>query len=233
MTKILLIDNDLNRLRFLTHSLSSDGYEVFTADTGNAGIKLAWHQSPEIVILNLLLPTMDGFEACRRMRELGIPFILVTSVQHNEKSVIKALEMGADDYIRYPIEIPVLLVKLRTLMRRTNGHSLNKLTIYDDGYLLIDMDVRRVEVEGKAVKLTPTEFRLLSILLKKMGKVVSHEELIKEIWGTEKDTSLGSLKLYIHYLRQKIEVHPRNPHYLLAEWGVGYRFKEIQADIVN
>jgi two-component system KDP operon response regulator KdpE len=138
--------------------------------------------------------------------------------------------MGADDYLRQPIEMPVLLAKIRTLMRRNNRQASTQVTFYNDGELLIDLDNRRVEMRGEPVKLTPTEFRLLSILLRKVGRVVAHEELIKEVWGTEKDVSLGSLKLYIHYLRQKIEDRPRKPHYLLAEWGIGYRLREAKPD---
>jgi len=227
MTKILLIDDGAVQLQNLKPSLADDGYQVFCAADGPSSLKIAWHESPDLVILNLQLPTMSGFETCRRLRELGVPFVLVTSPRHEEQRVIKALEMGADDYLRYPLEIPILLAKIRTLMRR-NLRSAAGEADYNDGHLVIDLESRKVKVGNELVKLTPTEFRLLSILLRQVGRVVTHEELIKEIWGTEKDTSLGSLKLYIHYLRQKIESSPKKPHYLLAEWGVGYRFRESQ-----
>jgi len=223
MTKILLVDDGATQLHILKTALEEDDYSVFTADDGQSSLKITWNESPEMVILNLQLP--NGYETCRRMRELGVPFILVTSPQHDEQRVIKALEMGADDYLRYPLEVPILLAKIRTLMRR-NRQQLSTGSIYNDGHLLIDLDSRKVKVGNELVKLTPTEFRLLSILLRQVGRVVTHEELIKEIWGTEKGTSLGSLKLYIYYLRQKIEDSPKKPRYLLAEWGVGYRFME-------
>lgn len=226
MIKVLLIDDNPNRLPSLKPALENNGYHVFITDSGYSGVKTAWQEAPDLVILNLHLPTMDGFEICRRLRELGVPYVLVADHRHNEKSAVKSLEMGADDYISYPIEIPVLLVKIQTLMRRNNKHATEKSTVFDDGHLLVDLDTRRVEVRGELVKLTPTEFRLLSVLLINMGRVISHEDLIREIWGTEKDTSLGSLKLYIHYLRNKIETRPKKPYYLLAEWGIGYRFRE-------
>lgn len=229
MTKILLIDDGTVQLNTLQPALKDDGYQVFVANDGPASLKIAWSESPEMAILNLQLPVMSGFETCRRLRELGVPFVLVTSRRHEEQRVIKALEMGADDYLRYPLEIPILLAKIRTLMRRNNRHA-KATAIYNDGHLLVDIDSRTVKVGDELVKLTPTEFRLLSILLRQMGRVVTHEELIKEIWGTEKDTSLGSLKLYVHYLRQKIEESPKKPYYLLAEWGVGYRFRELQGE---
>jgi two-component system KDP operon response regulator KdpE len=137
--------------------------------------------------------------------------------------------MGADDYLPKPIEVPILLAKIRMLMRRINKRqAFVNAPAYDDGRLMIDLNSRRVELRGKTVNLTRTEFHLLSILLRKVGHVVAHEDLIKEVWGTEKETSLGSLKLYIHYLRQKIEDHPKKPYYLLAEWGTGYRLRKPQ-----
>ena len=226
MTKVLLIDDNPNRLPSLKPALENNGHQVFVSDSGYSGVKIAWQESPDLVILNLHLPTMDGFEMCRRLRELGVPYVLVTDHRRNDKSAVKALEMGADDYISYPIETPVLLVKIRTLMRRNNRHAKGKASVFDDGHLLVDLDTRRVEISGEPVKLTPTEFRLLSVLLRNMGRVITHEDLIREIWGTDKDASLGSLKLYIHYLRNKIETHPKKPYYLLAEWGIGYRFRE-------
>jgi two-component system KDP operon response regulator KdpE len=147
--------------------------------------------------------------------------------------VVKSLEMGADDYLPKPVEVPILLAKIRMLMRRNNQHIPSKPPTYDDGKLLIDLDKRRVELDSRPVKLTRTEFRLLSILLHRVGRVVTHEDLIREVWGTEKETSLGSLKLYIHYLRQKIEDHPKQPYYLLAEWGIGYRLRKPNQEPVR
>lgn len=228
--KILLIDNNAKALQALELSLENEGYQVLTAESGQAGLEIAWQQSPNLVILDLMLPVMDGFETCRRMRELGIQSILVMSGRHDERSVVRALEMGADDCLPKPVEKAVLLAKIRTLMRRNNQHNSDDLSVYDDGQLLVDLNSRRVELRGKPVKLTPTEFRLLAILLRKCGRVVTHEELIREVWGIEKDTGLGSLKLYIHYLRQKIEDRPKKPHYLLAEWGIGYRFRRSRSE---
>ena len=230
MTKILVIDDNVATLQSLKSSLEAEGHRVFVAENGQRGMEVAWQQSPDLVLLELVLPVMDGFETCRRLRELGIRSILVMSHQHDERSVVRALEMGADDYLRRPVEVPILLAKIRTLMRRNNRHTSNNSKVYNDGQLLIDLENRRVEMRGEPVKLTPTEFRLLSILLRRVGRVVAHEELIREVWGTEKDVSLGSLKLYIHYLRQKIEDRPRRPHYLLAEWGIGYRLREPKPD---
>jgi len=229
MIRVLLIDNDKTTLELTQRALEKEGYEVFTAQDGQAGMDIAWMNGPHVVILDLQLPVMDGFETCRRLREAGIQSILVTSHQHDERSVVRALELGADDYLRQPLEMPILLAKIRMLLRRNRQHDTGEISLYNDGELLIDLENRRVEMRGEPVKLTPTEFRLLSILLRRVGRVVAHEELIKEVWGTEKDVSIGSLKLYIHYLRQKIEDRPRKPRYLLAEWGIGYRFREVKS----
>jgi len=226
MIRVLVIDNDETTLESTRNALEDQGYEVFTALDGQTGMEIAWHKTPHIAVLDLALPVMDGFETCRRLREVGVQSILVTGHQQDERSVVRALEMGADDYLRQPVDMPILLAKIRTLMRRNHQQATDELSLYNDGELMIDLENRRVEMRGEPVKLTPTEFRLLAILLRRVGRVVAHEELIKEVWGTDKDVSLGSLKLYIHYLRQKIEDRPRKPRYLLAEWGIGYRFRE-------
>ena len=188
--------------------------------------EVAKKELPDLVIVDLMMPGMDGFETCRRLREYGVQTVLVISSRRDERSVIRALDLGADAYLYKPFELSVLLAKIRTLMRRVGQQVPAECRLYDDGRLLIDLDKRRVEIEGNGVQLTATEFRLLSILLNNVGRVVSHEELIRQVWGTEKESGLTSLKLYIHYLRRKIEERPKRPYYLLAEWGIGYRLRE-------
>ncbi len=233
MTKILIIDDDVAVLQLLQIFLETQGYQVFTAKSGRTGLQAAWQQAPNLVILDLMMPKMDGFETYRRLRELNIESVLIMSHRQDERSAVKALEMGADDYLRKPIDLNILQAKIKTLLRRNAYSDSQAFTTYKNGDLFIDLTARSVSLRGSPVKLTPTEFRLLSILVRKMGRVVTHEELIREVWGTEKETSLGSLKLYIHYLRQKLEEHPRKPHYVLAEWGIGYRFCEGEPQAVS
>ena len=227
MMKILLVDDDPTILQLLKLFLENEGYQVLAAESGSLALEMASKQLPDLAIVDLIMPVLDGFETSRRLRELGVQSVLVMSHRHDERSVIRALEMGADDYLRKPFAVPIFLAKIRTLLRR-NGHQVlnESVLMYDDGQLLIDLERRHVEVRGELVQLTPTEFRLLSILLRNVGRVVSHDELIREVWGTEGGASIASLKVYIHYLRQKIEDRPRKPHYLLAEWGIGYRLRE-------
>ncbi len=223
---VLLIDNDPTILHALRLFLEREGYQVHIADNGPRGLSLASTHKPALAIVDALMPVMDGFETSRRLREMGVPAILVTSHRHDERSVVKALEMGADDYLRKPLEVPVLLAKMSALLRRNEEHAPSAFSVYDDGRLLIDLNRRQIKAHGESIQLTPTEFRLLSILLHNVGRVVSHEELIRQVWGTQDGASLTSLKVYIHYLRRKIEDRPRKPYYLLAEWGIGYRFRE-------
>ncbi len=223
---VLLIDDDPTILQLMRLFLEKEGYQVHIADSGPRGLTLATTQRPDLAIVDIIMPVMDGFETSRRLRELGVPSILVMSHRHDERSVVRALELGADDYLRKPFEVPVLLAKIRTLLRRNDQHAPENSLVYNDGQLLIDLSRRQVKLRGESVQLTPTEFRLLSTLLHNVGRVVSHDELIREVWGTENGASLASLKVYIHYLRRKIEDRPRKPHYLLAEWGIGYRFRE-------
>jgi two-component system KDP operon response regulator KdpE len=223
---VLLIDNDPSILHALKLFLEREGYQVHIADSGPRGLSLAATYRPALVIVDALMPVMDGFETSRRLREMGVPAILVTSHRQDERSVVKALEMGADDYLRKPLEVSILMAKISALLRRNEEHAPRTSWVYDDGRLLIDLSQRQIKARGEPVQLTPTEFRLLSTLLHNVGRVVSHEELIRQVWGTEDAASLTSLKVYIHYLRRKIEDRPRKPYYLLAEWGIGYRFRE-------
>ncbi len=227
MTKILLIDDDPTILELLKLFLEKEGYQVMVAESGLEGADIAAKRLPDLAIVDLMMPGLDGFETSRRLRELGVQSILVMSHRQDERSLIRSLEMGADDFLRKPFAVPIFLAKIRTLLRRNGSFSAeDAAAVYNDGQLLIDLDRRHVELRGKLIQLTPTEFRLLSILLRNVGRVVSHEELIREVWGTEGGATIASLKVYIHYLRSKIEDHPKKPHYLLAEWGIGYRLRE-------
>lgn len=223
--RILLIDDDTTVHQTLSTPLENEGYEVLTATSGLKGLDMAKRHAPDLVILDMLMPKMDGLETGHRLRELGIQSILVIGPSGDEASVVRSLKMGADDYLAKPIQIPILLARVRMLLRRAPQPVASTPSTYNDGDLSIDLEHQYVELRGQPIYLTQTEFRLLTVLLQQVGRVVTHEKLIQEIWGTDKKTSLGSLKLYVHYLRQKIEDNPRKPYYLLSEWGVGYRLR--------
>lgn len=230
MANILVIDDDVMALQLMEILLNKEGYQVFTAKNGRLGLEIVRKNIIDLVLLDLMMPGMDGFETCRRLRDEGVTSIIMMSSRQDEKNVVKALDMGVDDYIRKPVDLSVLSVKIRLVIRRSKTPAPTEVYKYDDGVLRIDLEKRVVEKNGVRVKLTPTEFRLLAALLRRIDRVVHHTLLIQEVWGTNKGISLGSLKLYIYYLRRKIETDPDNPHYLLAEWGVGYRFRDRQAE---
>lgn len=226
MTKILVIDDDVAVLQLLQVYLETQGFNVATAKNGQLGLEVAWKQKPDLVLLDLIMPVMDGFETYRRLREIGIESVIIMSHRQDEKSAVKALEMGADDYLRKPVSLDILQAKIQILFKRKQLLNGMAYSTYNDGHLFVDLDARIVKLDGINVRLTPTEFRLLTVFVRRVGRVVTHEEIIKEVWDTSKQVALGSLKLYIYYLRQKLEKTPRDPYYIVAEWGVGYRLRE-------
>lgn len=226
MTKILIIDDDVAVLQLLQIYLETQGFSVSTAKDGRLGLEAAWAQMPDLVLLDLIMPIMDGFETYRRLREIGVEAVIIMSHRQDEKSAVKALEMGADDYLRKPIALDILQAKIQMLFRRRQLLSEDTKSVYNDGHLYVDLNARMVKLGGETVRLTPTEFRLLTVFVKRVGRVVTHEEIIKEVWNTNKKVALGSLKLYIYYLRKKLEKVPRDPYYIIAEWGIGYRLRE-------
>ena len=232
MTQLILIDEDATLLEALTTPLTGEGYQVHTAKSVPVGLDMARKLYPDLVILDVGLLKTNWVETSQRLHELGVQSIIIMGPGNDERSAVKSLKMGADDYLPKPVEIPILLARLRMLRRHRSPASPTKPPTYDDGKLLIDLDKQRVELRGEPVKLTRTEFILLSSLSRRIGRAVAHEDLIREVWGTEKETGLSSLKLYIHYLRQKIEDQPNKPYYLLAEWGFGYRLRPPSRETV-
>jgi two-component system KDP operon response regulator KdpE len=233
MTRLLLISENATELETLTTPLTCEGYQVHTAKSVPVGLDLARRLFPDPVILDLGLLKMNWVETIQRLHELGVQSILIMGPGHDERSAVKFLKMGADDYLPKPIDIPILLAKLRALLRQRTSDSPTKPPTYDDGQLLIDLHKQQVELRGEPVKLTRTEFSLLSCLSRRVGRAVSHEDLIREVWGAEKKVGLALLKLYIHYLRQKIEDQPKKPYYLLVEWGYGYRLRPPNLEPVS
>lgn len=223
MTRILVIDDDTDLLLMLQLLLEKSGYEVDTARGGEEGLRRAFEQPPDLVLLDLMMPVIDGYEICGRFKSLGNTPIIMLTARSDEQSLVNGLESGADDYLTKPYEAKVLLAKIKAVLRRTESVGPFKIS-YNDDYLSITSLDRAVLVNGQAVKLTATEFRLLIFLLKNADRVVPHEEIIGEIWSTHSEADRRSLKLYMLYLRRKIEKDPKRPVYLKTIWGIGYRF---------
>lgn len=224
--KILVIDDDLDLLELMDLLLSRAGAHVFTARDARQGLRQFYDHRPDLVILDVLMPGMDGWEACERFRELSdVPILMLTALDQ-DGDLVRGLECGADDYVTKPFVSKVLLARAGALLRRTQPSAPGeKPLVYDDGYLAIDLGRRQVRVRQQPAKLTPTEYSLLVYLLKHANRVLTHEQILEQIWGDECLDSTHYVHVYAHRLRQKLEQDPQEPRYLLTEPGIGYRFE--------
>jgi two-component system, OmpR family, KDP operon response regulator KdpE len=222
--KILIIDDDENTLWLLSTLLQHNGFDVIKAATANDGLQLARDQKPELVLLDVMMPEMDGWEVCRRLREISAVPIIFLTAKSSVKDVVKGLEIGGDDYIVKPFDNQELLARIRTQLRRGASDQSSDELQFANGDLRINFLTREVTVYGQTIELTPKEFTLLSVLARNAGRVLTRSELITQTWGPEYGEANESLKLYIHYLRKKIERDPNKPEFILTSRGVGYRF---------
>ncbi len=222
--KILVIDDDENTLWLLGTLLQHHHFDVLKASSAAEGLLLAREAQPDLILLDVMMPEMDGWEVCRRVREtLSVPIIFLTA-KSAVKDVVKGLELGGDDYVVKPFDNQELLARIRTQLRRGAGDRTSDELTFANGDLRINFLTREVSVYGKTVELTPKEFTLLSVLARNAGRVLTRSELITQTWGPEYGEANESLKLYIHYLRKKIERDPDRPEFILTSRGVGYRF---------
>lgn len=230
--RILVIDDDTILLQSLNDMLINLGYEVDTASTALDGLRQAYETKPDLIILDVMLPEMDGWATCQRFREMSsVPIIMFSSLS-KEEDIVRGLELGADDYLVKPVTMRELGARIKALLRRVyqdsprQGQGEQNLLEYKDSKvdLRIDLDKHEVIRNQERVELSPTEFRLLTCLMKHQSKVLPHDFLLKQVWGSEYSGELDHLRLYISYLRRKIELDPRQPELIQNEWGVGYRF---------
>ncbi|OHX35178.1 MULTISPECIES: response regulator [unclassified Methylomonas] len=218
--RILLIEDDAQTRRFLKTSLQNRGWRIAEADCGKTGLTLAGQA--DLVILDLGLPDMDGIAVTRRLRQLSDQPILILSARSQEHNKIAALDAGADDYLTKPFGSGELHARLQALLRRIARGSATQ-ELFETGELQVDMARRRVCMRGSEVRVTPIEFRLLSLLIRHADLVVTHRQLLQEVWGGEHVHDQHYLRIYMGQLRRKLEVNPARPRYLLTEVGVGYR----------
>lgn len=223
--KVLLIDNDNGLLTLLRLGLEREGFTVFTAENGQEGLKRAYEIRPDIIILDIMMPEMDGWATCQRLRYMcDTPIIMLTAKSANE-DILKGLSLGADDYLIKPCNFDELKARIRTVLRRARkGVDTVWRSVYDDGTLRIDLSDGTVMRQGEVVGLTPTESRLLLYLVSRQGHIVPHQELLISVWGPEYAKEVSYLSVYIRYIRQKIEDDPEHPKYVRTQWGVGYYF---------
>lgn len=226
---ILVVEDDRPIRNFITAALSSQGYKYIETDKGNEAVTLSISNHPDLIILDLGLPDIDGTEVIKRVRGLlNIPIIIV-SARENERQKVEALDMGADDYLTKPFGISELLARIRVSLRHNNISDNTKkgnIKTFEVKALKIDFEKRKVAVDNKEIHLTPIEYRIMALLAKYSGKVLTHNFIIREIWGTSLGNETQSLRVFMANLRRKIEKDPAQPEYIYTEVGVGYRMVE-------
>jgi two-component system KDP operon response regulator KdpE len=222
--KILVIDDEEVTVQLLQTLLELNEFEVIKAYRAEDGLRKAYRNHPDLVLLDIMMPDMDGWEVCRRLRELSDMPIIFLTAKAESKDIVRGLEMGADDYVLKPYDNDELVARIRAHLRRVPRNALSEELVFDGGRFRINFMNREVIIDSEICHLTPKEFALLSILARNAGRVLTRQELVAEAWGSEYLDAVDSLKLYIHYLRKKVERDPNNPDYILTSRGVGYRF---------
>ena len=223
---IVVIEDDPAIRQFLRTGLGTHGFKVFEADKGQQGIIEAGIRKPDFIILDLGLPDMDGVEVIKVIRQWSAMPIIVLSARSTEQHKIEALDAGADDYLTKPVGLGELLARIRVAMRHSlSNPAQDQNGIFTTGALKVDLVKRQVFVEDEEIHLTPIQYRLLSVLIKNAGKVLTHHYLLKEVWGPSYKDNSHYLRIYMSQLRQKLEAEPAQPQYLLTESGIGYRLK--------
>jgi two-component system KDP operon response regulator KdpE len=220
--EILVIDDEVQIQRLLEITLESNDYKFKQASTAKEGLLTAANHPPDLIILDLGLPDDDGHSVLKKLRDWFNNPIIILSVQSNEEDIVKALDNGANDYLVKPFRTGELLARIRTALRNANSES--NISVYDYNGLQIDLTSRIVKMNNEIIKLTSTEYSLLSLFIRHEGKVLTHHFLLKEIWGPGSVNDSQYLRVYIAQLRKKIEHNPNKPVYLITESGVGYRF---------
>lgn len=223
--RILIIEDDKTILNFLSISLKTNGYRFETAQTGIEGISLFLANSPDVVLLDLGLPDIDGLEVLRQLRQASDVPVIVVSAREQEREKVEALDAGADDYITKPFSIGELLARIRVALRKRTPPAAEKAEFVMDT-LTVDFEKRRVSVDGKDVHLTPIEYKLLTLLVENKGKVLTHSFINKKVWGYEYVDDAQSLRVFMANIRRKIEKDTTRPRYIMTEVGVGYRFAD-------
>jgi len=223
--KILVVEDDAEFINLTSTWLQNSGYEVITAGDGAEGMRRVYSSRPDLVLLDANIPKMDGWEVCRRIRDMSdIPVLMVT-VNSQKSDRLKGFTLGADDYITKPVDFHELIARIQAVLRRSGlAKNEDKHSTFNNGDIEIDWGSRQVWVRGKRIKLSPTEFKIISCLIKNRGWIVTHEQLLEKAWGPNYIGDKSFVKLYIRYIRQKIEENPHKPQIIMTERGVGYYF---------
>lgn len=221
--RVLVVDDENAIRRYLRTALTAQGFTVYEAASGEEAVNAVLSDRPDIIILDLGLPDFDGIEVTRRLREWSQTPIIILSVREAENDKIAALDAGADDYLTKPFGTGELMARMRVAMRRLANKSNEPVIQVDD--LKMDLSRRLVTVKDQEIPLTPTEYDILRLLMQNAGKVITHHQLLRQVWGTAYESEMHLLRVNISNLRRKIETDPARPHYLVTESGVGYRLR--------
>jgi two-component system, OmpR family, KDP operon response regulator KdpE len=225
--KILIVDDEQDIREPLGRKLRRDGFDIILCSDGLEGLKAFHSDRPDLVILDILMPGMDGLTVCRRIREVAdTPIMMLSAQLITEENIVEGLNAGADEYLVKPVRMNEFVARVRALLRRAQIVTSETDQNYDDGYLNVDLHRRQVYVKGRKVHLTPTEFKLLAVLIENSGRVVSQRDLLEQVWGREYIDDVYYPRVYVSQLRRKVEIDPANPVYILTEHRVGYRFEK-------
>lgn len=222
---ILIVEDDKYIIHFLSISLKEEDYGLWTAKTVKEAVSLFYANRPDLVILDLGLPDGDGMEVIESIREIADTPIIIVSARLDEDEKIRALDAGADDYVTKPFYMGELQARIRAALRKRENYTPDKSSRFDQGDLAVDFEKRQVTVAGEEIHLTPIEYRILTLLIANRGKVLTHNYILKEIWGYAEGVEAGTLRVFVATLRRKIEKNPSQPQHIVTEVGVGYRFR--------
>ncbi len=223
MTKLLIIDDEVAIRKFLRASIDPNLYSVVEAGDGTSGIRLAATESPDVVLLDLGLPDIDGVEVTRAIREWSQVPIIILSARGADDDKVIALDAGANDYLTKPFSVAELFARIRVALRSSTHDA--AISVVNIGTLAIDIANHRVTRGGEEIRLTKTEFKMLALMAKNLGKVLTHTQILREVWGPEYEGELHYLRVYTQQIRTKIEVDPTQPKLLITETGIGYRLR--------
>jgi len=222
-TTVLIIDDEIQIRRLLRVVLEGAGYLVKEAENGLLGIQAIASVRPEIVLLDMGLPDLTGMEVLHRLREWSQIPVVVLTVQDNEADKIRALDLGADDYVTKPFASGELLARIRAALRRTQPQE--EKAVFSQGGLEVDLIARTVKRDAKEIALTPTEWSILALLIRHAGRIITHHQILREVWGPGAEKHRDYLRVYLTHLRKKVELNPARPELIINEPGVGYRLK--------
>lgn len=227
-SSVLVVDDEPRLVRFVKANLESVGYRVLGAGDGQTALYLAEHEQPDLIILDIVMPDIDGYEVCRRVREFSdVPIIMLTA-KGEEADKVRGFNVGADDYVTKPFGAEELIARVKAVLKRSQQTGLPKpQSSFSCGEFSMDFLQHRVTVHGKEINLSATEYKLLHYLVANAGKVILHEDLLSKVWGQEYRDEIDYLRVYIHHLRQKIEDDQAKPRYIISKPGIGYMFAKF------